>query len=54
LQLPHPRLHLREFVLRPLADIRRDLLLPGQNRTIRQLLAAVEQSGGVIHYADTW
>ena len=54
LQLPHPRLHLREFVLRPLADIRPELLLQGQKRTIRQLLAEVEQSGGVVRYADTW
>jgi 2-amino-4-hydroxy-6-hydroxymethyldihydropteridine diphosphokinase len=54
LQLPHPRLHLREFVLRPLADIRPDLLLPGQKKAIPELLAEGEQSGGVVRYADTW
>jgi len=54
LQLPHPRLYLREFVLRPLADIRPDLLLPGQKKTIRELLAEVEQSGDVIRFAEQW
>src|SRR5512132_165185 len=54
LQLPHPRLHLRAFVLRPLADLRPDLLVPGQKKAIRELLAEVEQSGGVVRYADSW
>ena len=54
LQLPHARLHLREFVLRPLADIRPDLLLPGQKKTVRELLAEVEQSGDVIRFAEQW
>ncbi|MGC2627610.1 MAG: 2-amino-4-hydroxy-6-hydroxymethyldihydropteridine diphosphokinase [Candidatus Udaeobacter sp.] len=54
LQLPHPRLHLREFVLRPLADIRPDLVLPSQRKAIRELLAGVEQSGDSVSYADTW
>ena len=54
LQLPHPRLHVRTFVLRPLADIRSDLILSGQKKTIRNLLAEVEQSGEVIRFAEEW
>lgn len=38
LVLPHPRLGTRRFVLQPLADIRPDLLLPGQNLTVARLL----------------
>jgi 2-amino-4-hydroxy-6-hydroxymethyldihydropteridine diphosphokinase len=54
LQLPHPRLHLREFVLRPLADIRPDLTLPDQKKSIRELLNEFERSGEVILSADHW
>jgi 2-amino-4-hydroxy-6-hydroxymethyldihydropteridine diphosphokinase len=54
LQLPHPRLHFREFVLQPLADIRPDLILPGQKKDIENLLAKVEQAGGVIRFAKEW
>jgi 2-amino-4-hydroxy-6-hydroxymethyldihydropteridine diphosphokinase len=54
LQLPHPRLHLREFVLRPLADIRPELLLSGQNKTIGELLTDVTRPGDVIPFAVEW
>jgi 2-amino-4-hydroxy-6-hydroxymethyldihydropteridine diphosphokinase len=38
LELPHPRLTSRRFVLQPLADIRPDLLLPGDQVSIAEHL----------------
>jgi len=39
--LPHPRVQLRKFVLQPLSEIAPDLVLPGQRRTVSQLLATL-------------
>ncbi len=36
--LPHPRAHLRRFVLQPLAEIAPELTLPGQELAVSQLL----------------
>lgn len=44
LELPHPRLTSRRFVLQPLAMIRPELVLPGENLTIQQHLADLEST----------
>jgi 2-amino-4-hydroxy-6-hydroxymethyldihydropteridine diphosphokinase len=38
LTLPHPRAHVRQFVLQPLAEIAPGLILPGQTRPVSELL----------------
>lgn len=40
--LPHPRAHLRKFVLEPLNEILPDLILPKQTKTVLQLLAELQ------------
>lgn len=44
LTLPHPRLHLRAFVLQPLAEIAPDLKIPGRG-TVAAWLPAVANQG---------
>jgi 2-amino-4-hydroxy-6-hydroxymethyldihydropteridine diphosphokinase len=41
LVLPHPRAHLRRFVLQPLSEVAPDVVLPGQDRSIAELLRAL-------------
>lgn len=45
--IPHPRLHLRRFVLEPLAEIAGEKILPGQNTNIAGLLASLPNDEGV-------
>lgn len=52
--IPHPRLHQRRFVLTPLADIQPNLLLPGQEHTVSQLLASLKDPAGVALASRQW
>ena len=54
LELPHPRMHERRFVLEPLADIRPDLVLPGQTKRVSELLAQLKDSTKVSCFAGDW
>ena len=54
LQLPHPRMHLRKFVLQPLADIRPELVLSGQKKTVSESLRELGKSSEVLRFADEW
>jgi len=52
--VPHPRLHEREFVLRPICDLAPDMIHPVLKKTAGQLLAALKAGGNhCIRMADT-
>ena len=54
LQLPHPRLHERAFVLQPLADIRPELVLPTRQRAVRELLANLNVTSELVRIDSGW
>ena len=47
LTVPHPRLTDRAFVLAPLAGIAPHLLLPGQKKTVQELLQMLPKTGTI-------
>ena len=52
LVLPHPRAHLRRFILRPLNEIAPELILPGQNESVAALLAALPSGEQVVRLPE--
>ena len=52
LTLPHPRAHVRRFVLQPLSEIAPDLVLPGQSSTVCQLLEQLAPDKGMRRLAS--
>jgi 2-amino-4-hydroxy-6-hydroxymethyldihydropteridine diphosphokinase len=50
LSVPHPRLHLRRFVLRPLADLDAAILVPGTDHSVAWHLANCADRAAVIPY----
>ena len=41
LTIPHPRAHLRQFVIEPWNEIAPDFLIPGQNKSVSEIAIAV-------------
>ena len=52
LEIPHPRLHLRNFVLEPLAEINENLVHPVFNKTIKELLKTSPDSSDIKRFAE--
>ena len=50
--IPHPRLHLRRFVLIPLSDIARDLVHPVLHQTIGDLLSQCSDRAEVCPFLE--
>ncbi len=45
--LPHPRAHQRRFVLQPLSELAPDLILPGQSKTVAELLEGLPADASI-------
>jgi len=47
LEIPHPRMHLRKFVLQPMMDLTTDTIIPGLGMSISQSLDNCDDNGDV-------
>jgi 2-amino-4-hydroxy-6-hydroxymethyldihydropteridine diphosphokinase len=54
LTLPHPRMTQRRFVLAPLAEIRPELVLPGERESVARLLAKLPPGESAELLDATW
>ena len=54
LVVPHPRWTKRRFVLQPLADVRGYLVLPGHDRRVRDILAALPPGQSIQKIMAEW
>jgi len=54
LQVPHPRWKQREFVMRPLAELRPGIVLPGEQDCVAKLLEICGSNGSVDIFAEEW
>ena len=54
LQLPHPRLHLRAFVLLPLSQVKPDWRHPVTGESLQQLLTRIPTRGIRLYMSDRW
>lgn len=54
LEIPHPRMAGRLFVMQPLAEIRPALILPGRQKSVAEIVAALQKSDTVRPLTNEW
>jgi 2-amino-4-hydroxy-6-hydroxymethyldihydropteridine diphosphokinase len=54
MRIPHPRWKERRFVVQPLADMRPDLVLPGESKTVSEVLRSLPEGEQVALFTKQW
>jgi len=54
LEVPHPRWAEREFVVRPLADVRPEMVLPEASKSVAQILSSLTPDAGLHVFDERW